>query len=319
MLMFEIQRYKAENKKLWDRYVSKARNATFLFYRDYMDYHKERFTDYSLMFYKKGHLHSVMPAHRDGDVFYTHMGLTYGGLLMDVNVTTSDVMCLFEDLNAFLRKEGFKKVIYRAIPWVFHRLPSEEDLYSIYWKCQAKLKTRMAGTVIFMDEHLRWRKDHRRRLRLSQQSGIRVVRDGSLSEFWPILCDNLQHKFNAHPVHTLQEIELLKSRFPKEIVQYNAYKDNQIVGGLTFYVMGHVLHGQYSGTNDIGKQTGAMEAIYNQVMYHDFPDIRYLDFGTSNENGGEFLNEGLINHKEGYGGRAVCYDTYEWDVQDIEI
>ena len=76
--------------------------------------------------------------------------------------------------------------------------------------------------------------------------------------------------------------------------------------------MGHVLQGQYSGTNDKGKQYGAMEAIYEQVMYRDFPQMRYLDFGTSNEDGGQVLNEGLIAHKEGYGGRTVCYDTYEW-------
>ena len=112
--------------------------------------------------------------------------------------------------------------------------------------------------------------------------------------------------------HTLDEILLLKSRFPDEIVQYNAFLGDEIVGGITFYVMGHVLHGQYSGTNDVGKQLGAMEAIYNQVMYHDYTGMRYLDFGTSNEDGGVVLNEGLIAHKEGYGGRTLCYDTYEW-------
>jgi hypothetical protein len=139
-----------------------------------------------------------------------------------------------------------------------------------------------------------------------------VERDASLAEFWPILNDNLQRKFQAQSVHTLEEIQLLKSRFPDQIIQYNAYLDNQIVGGITFYLMGHVLHGQYSGTNDIGKQAGAMEAIYDQVLQRDYPHIRYLDFGTSNEQGGLVLNEGLIAHKEGYGGRTVCYDTYEW-------
>ena len=172
----------------------------------------------------------------------------------------------------------------------------------------------MSGTVIFMDEHLRWRKDHRRRLRQAQAAAIRVERNASLAEFWPVLNDNLQRKFQAQSVHTLEEIELLKSRFPNEIVQYNAYLGDKIVGGITFYVMGHVLHGQYSGTTDEGKQSGAMEAIYEQVMYHDFTHCRYLDFGTSNEEGGRILNEGLIAHKEGYGGRTICYDTYEWNL-----
>lgn len=127
-----------------------------------------------------------------------------------------------------------------------------------------------------------------------------------------MLTDNLECKYHSRPVHTLEEIHLLKSRFPKEIIQYNAFLGDQIVGGVTFYMMGHVIHGQYSGTNDIGKQTGAMEAIYEHVMFQDYVNCQYLDFGTSNEGGGSVLNEGLIDHKEGYGGRTVCYDTYEW-------
>jgi hypothetical protein len=312
--MFEIRRYTPADKPLWDRYVAKARNATFLFRRDYMDYHADRFQDHSLLFFVGNHLHSVLPAHEVGEIFCSHRGLTYGGLLMDNDVTTADVLALFEELNVYLRQQGFRRVLYRAIPWVYHRLPAEEDLYAMFWKCGARLQQRMSGTVIFMDEHLRWRKDHRRRLRQAQAAAIRVERNASLAEFWPVLNDNLQRKFQAQSVHTLEEIELLKSRFPNEIVQYNAYLGDKIVGGITFYVMGHVLHGQYSGTTDEGKQTGAMEAIYEQVMYHDFTHCRFLDFGTSNEEGGRILNEGLIAHKEGYGGRTVCYDTYEWNL-----
>lgn len=312
--MFNIIRYSPAYHDKWNHYVAKARNATFLFYREYMDYHSDRFHDHSLLFFVGNHLHSILPAHEIGDLFCSHRGLTYGGLLMDEEVTTADVLVLFEELNVYLREHGFLKVLYRTIPWVYHRLPSEEDQYAMFWKCGARLKQRMSGTVIFMDEHLRWRKDHRRRLKQAQTAGITVRRDASLAEFWPVLNDNLQRKFQAQSVHTLEEIELLKSRFPDQIIQYNAYLNEEIVGGITFYVMGHVLHGQYSGTTDEGKRLGAMEAIYDQVMYHDYVHMRYLDFGTSNEQGGLILNEGLIAHKEGYGGRTVMYDTYEWDV-----
>ncbi len=311
-MMFRIVRYDATHHDEWNRYVEKARNATFLFYREYMDYHSDRFKDHSLLFYQGNHLHSVLPAHEVGEIFCSHRGLTYGGLLMDEDVTTADVVHLFEELNDYLRQMGFQMVLYRSIPWIYHRLPSEEDLYAMFWKCGARLQQRMSGTVINLDAHLRWRKDHRRRLKQAQMADIQVKRDASLAEFWPVLNNNLQKKFQAQSVHTLEEIELLKSRFPDRIIQYSAYHDDQIVGGITFYVMGHVLHGQYSGTTDEGKRLGAMEAIYEQVMYHDFQYMKYLDFGTSNEQGGLVLNEGLIAHKEGYGGRTVMYDTYEW-------
>ena len=310
--MFAIIRYSPAFHDEWNHYVAKARNATFLFYREYMDYHSDRFHDHSLLFFVGNHLHSILPAHEIGDMFCSHRGLTYGGLLMDEDVTTADVLVLFEELNVYLREHGFRKVLYRTIPWVYHRLPSEEDLYAMFWKCGARLKQRMTGTVIFLDEHLRWRKDHRRRLKQAQTAGITVRRDAGFAEFWPVLNDNLQRKYQAQSVHTLEEIELLKSRFPDQIIQYNAYLNEEIVGGITFYVMGHVLHGQYSGTTDEGKRLGAMEAIYDQVMYNDYVHMRYLDFGTSNEQGGLILNAGLIAHKEGYGGHTVMYDTYEW-------
>lgn len=312
--MFQIRRYTPELLTVWDRYVDTARNATFLFKRGYMDYHADRFHDHSLLFYKGNSLFAVMPAHRDADRFCTHLGLTYGGLVMNNDVTTADVVALFAQLNDYLRSEGFASVVYKPVPWVYHRLPSEEDLYAMFWQCHPRLERRMSGTVIFLRSNLPWRKDHRRRLRLAHDSGVTVRADDSLAAFWPLLEENLEQRFAAKPVHTIEEMLLLKSRFQKEIVQYNAYIGQQIVGGITFYVMGHVLHGQYSSTNDEGKHCGAMEAIYEQVMYHDFPHCTYLDFGTSNEEGGRILNEGLIAHKEGYGGRTVCYDTYEWSL-----
>ena len=311
--MFRIVRYTPECKKAWDGYVARARNATFLFYRGYMDYHADRFHDHSLLFYVGNHLHSLLPAHEKDGVLFSHFGLTYGGLLMDDSVTTADVVQLFTELNDYLRQRGFRKVLYRAIPWFFHRQPSEEDLYAMFWKCGARLQQRMSATVVFMDEQTPWRKDHRRRLRNAMQAGLRVERNGSIDDFWPVMEENLLARFNAKPVHSLQEMKLLQSRFPKEIVQYNVWKESELVGGITFYVMGHVLHGQYSGTNYVGKQCGAMEAIYDQVMYHDYKSCRYLDFGTSNEQGGLVLNEGLIAHKEGYGEHTVTYDTYEWE------
>ncbi len=312
--MFEIRRYTPDDKATWDKYVKKARNSTFLFLRDYMDYHKDRFHDYSLMFYKDGKLYALLPAHQVDTTLYSHFGLTYGGLIMDINVTISDTCTLFEELNPWLKAQGFTKVYYRPIPWIYHLHPAEEDLYAIFWKCKARLSTRNIGTCIFMNQHLKWRKDHIRRLRKAKANGVTVVRNASLDEFWEILNANLKERFDAKPVHSLEEIKLLKSYFPEEIIQYNAYKDGHIIGGLTFYITPTVVHGQYSSTNAEGKEFGAMEAIYDQVMYQDYPDYPYLDFGSSTENNCSYINPGLIAHKEGYGGRGVVYDTYEWDL-----
>lgn len=107
--MFEIRKYNDADKEVWNAYVEHARNATFLFNRNYMDYHSDRFKDYSLMFYKNGKLHSLLPAHEREEIFCSHFGLTYGGLIMNKDVTAADVVQLFKELNEYLRQQGFKR------------------------------------------------------------------------------------------------------------------------------------------------------------------------------------------------------------------
>ena len=119
--MFTIRRYTPDDCQLWDRYVTKARNATFLFYRNYMDYHADRFTDHSLMFFVDGRLHSILPANIVGNTLYSHQGLTYGGLVMDIDVTAADVIQLFREMNDWLREKGIKRVVYKPVPWVYHQ------------------------------------------------------------------------------------------------------------------------------------------------------------------------------------------------------
>lgn len=310
--MFEIKRYTSQDQTIWDQYVSKARNATFLFYRDYMDYHSNRFHDYSLMFFKNGRLHSLLPAHSSDDTFFSHLGLTYGGLIMDINVTIAETCQLFECLNNYLRLKGFRHVQYKAIPWIYHQVPSEEDLYALFWKCGAKLSTRNVGTTIFIQQNLKWRRNHLRQLKKAYLNGITVQRGADIAEFWPVLEQHLWQRYQSKPVHSLAEMQLLQSRFPNNIIQYNAYKEGHIVGGITIYLSHNVVHAQYSSGNAEGMALGAMEIIYDKIMHEDYPNYAYLDLGSSTEQECSIINEGLISFKEGYGGRAVVYDTYEW-------
>lgn len=312
--MYTIKRYTPADQQIWDRYVAKARNATFLFYRGYMDYHADRFQDHSLLFFVGNHLHSILPANIVGDTLYSHQGLTYGGLVMSIDVTAADVIQLFRELNDWLRQTGIRRVVYKPVPWVYHQHSSEEDLYPLFWICQARVVSRDIGTVIFMQQHLRWRKDRRRHLKVAHEQNIVVKRDNNFRAFWPVLEGNLSSRHRVKPVHTVEEMELLYSRFPQNIVQYNAYQGDEVLAGLTFYLSPQVLHGQYCSSTPKGKQIGAVDAIYEKAMYEDYPDYTYLDFGRSTEGDGSVINNGLIAQKEGFGGRAICYDTYEWKI-----
>jgi hypothetical protein len=313
--MFEIVRYTANKVDEWNAFVATSKNGTFLFDRRYMDYHADRFQDYSLLFYLEEHLLAVLPAHVDGDTFYTHRGLTYGGLLMSKQLTIAETMILFRELNDRLRTEGMKHVVYKAIPWIYHRLSAEEDLYALYHECRARIIARDYSTNIFLGAGLRWERVRRRGVVRAERAGIRVETSNSYGDFWQVLTDNLGEKYGVCPVHSLQEIELLHGRFPQHIVLYQAVRDGIVLGGVVLYVTPQVVHAQYSSATAEGKRLGAIDAIYDCIMHRDYKDYPYFDFGRSTENpDGSGLNESLVFQKEGFGARGLCYDIYKYDL-----
>lgn len=56
-------------------------------------------------------------------------------------------------------------------------------------------------------------------LEKAQEAGIIVKRENNFEGFWKVLDANLEERYQVHPVHTLQEIELLHSRF--QITSFN--------------------------------------------------------------------------------------------------
>jgi len=80
--MIEIANYGSDDKPLWDGFVRRSKNGSFLFYRDYMEYHSDRFLDSSLLFFEDDVLIAVMPANTAENILYSHRGLTYGGLYL---------------------------------------------------------------------------------------------------------------------------------------------------------------------------------------------------------------------------------------------
>lgn len=310
----EIRRYRREDKELWNSFVSKARNATFLFDRNYMDYHADRFDDNSFMFYHKGKLKAVLPANVAGDTLYSHQGLTYGGLLLDKKATVEDVLECFDSLNSWLRENGISKVVYKALPWIYQQYPSQEDLYALTWKCKAQLISRDIASTIVIDNKLKFAESRKSGIRKALSLNIEVGESNDVDGFWHVLEDNLGNRYNAKPVHTASEMKLLMSRFPNSIKLYVAKMNGEIVGGTLIYVTSQVVHTQYISASVEGKKHGALDLLFDYIINKVYANCRYFDFGKSTEQGGAYLNEPLIFQKEGFGGRGVCYDWYQWEL-----
>lgn len=312
--MFEIIRYNAEHRDEWNQFVAQSKNGTFLFHRDYMDYHADRFDDCSLMFYDdEQSLYAVMPANRVGDTLYSHQGLSYGGLVMTEQTTAAAVCMLFDELNEWLRGRSIRRVVYKPVPWIYHRIPAEEDLFAVFLRCGARLCGRDVSSTIIPARPVKWKRDRRYAANKARRNGIGVAPSEDYAAFWQILSDNLLQKFGAKPVHTLSEIRLLHSRFPDCIRLWTAYGETGgLLAGTVLYVTDRVVHSQYISASPEGKRLHAVDALYEHLIREAYADADFIDLGTSNMPHSSDLHESLIYQKEGFGGRAVCYDTYEW-------
>ena len=314
MAQVEIRRYTADRADEWNRFVAQSKNGTFLFDRRFMDYHADRFTDCSLMVYRNRALYALLPANVTGDILTSHGGLTYGGLVMSNRCSANGVLETFKAINAYLRAEGIKTVIYKAIPWIYHRLPAEEDLYALTTVCHASLTIRDISSAIVGTRRLSFSESRKSGLRKAQRAGLTVSESTDFASFWHILNDNLTAKYGVRPVHSVAELELLHSHFPERIRLFTVSDGKRMVGGTLLFLTPQVLHTQYISATPEGKAIGGIDLLFDELINRRFVSFPYIDFGKSTVSDSAALNAQLIFQKEGFGARAVCYDTYEWNV-----
>lgn len=310
MADFQLLRYDASMKEDWDDFIGVSKNGTFLFRRDYMDYHSDRFHDHSLVFLSKSAIVAVLPASSSGNVFSSHAGLTYGGLVMARSITAVDVIDIFRLIISYLSENRFSSFIYKAVPHIYHQIPAEEDLYALF-RYKASLTARGISSAILQRDRLKFRNIRRYGIKKARKNGVYVSKTSDFSDFWDILEANLYDRHGLSPVHSLQEISLLASRFPDEIALYVAKIEEDTLAGVVVYKTKTVAHSQYISASPKGRDLGALDFLFDHLIHDVYSDSLFFDFGISTERDGHFLNESLLYQKEGFGGRAVCYDRYE--------
>jgi hypothetical protein len=307
-----IKRYSSSDSSAWDAFVDKAKNGTFLFKRAYMDYHAHRFEDFSLMIFEHEKLIAVLPANRKENILHSHQGLTYGSLLVSTDVSQCLVLAIFDELKSFLKPLGFEKIYYKMVPAIYHKYPCEEDLYALF-RHNAKLVARSCSTTICIQKpnpSSRLRRVSKR----AEKNNLRYEIHPNANAFWSIIEEKRMQKYQTAPVHSIEEINLLQSLFPQNIQSVAVVVGDEVVAGGVVYLANDVVHLQYASASPKGEKLYAGDFLYDLFVHRLFSKHRYFDFGISTENCGQFLNKGLIAHKEEFGGHTIVYDHYELEL-----
>lgn len=310
MSSVEVQRYTPQLAAEWDEAADGSRTGVFLFQRRYMDYHADRFVDHSLMFRVDGRLVALLPASEHGDELRSHGGLTYGGLLLRPRTTTELTLSLVAKLQEHLRESGFRSLLYKPVPHIYHDVPAEEDLYAIF-RAGARLVRRDVSSTVRLDARLPLTKGRKSAVTMARKAGVVVQRSDDFAGFMRLEEETLRARYGVSPVHTGAEMEKLAAAFPQNIALFTATLDGELVGGAIVYESRQVAHAQYIAASTRGRAVSAMDLVLTRLLTDDYAHKRWFDFGISTEDGGRRLNEGLISNKESYGARATVYDFYD--------
>ncbi|TDO69804.1 acetyltransferase (GNAT) family protein [Flavobacterium chryseum] len=311
MTKYIVKKYEQNDHQIWNDFIAQAKNATFLFHRNFMDYHQDRFEDFSLLVFKDQKLKAVLPANKRDSHIYSHQGLTYGGLVYNERTKLTSVIEIFQAILLFLNEGKFQKLYLKTLPSIYHLKPAEEILYSLFL-AEAKLIRRDSLSVIDLFQKNIISKIRKRSLQKATSNQLIIKEENNFELFWnEVLIPNLEIKHNAKPVHSVEEINQLKSHFPDNIHQFNVYLEDKIVAGTTVFETETVAHCQYISKNENDEDLGSLDFLFDYLIQERFAKKKFFDFGISNENQGKNLNEGLSYWKESFGASTIVHDFYE--------
>ena len=311
--MISVRRYTDENKELWNDCNSKAKNYMFMFDRDYMDYHRDRFIDHSLLFFSDDDLVALFPACEKNCVLQSHGGLTFGGFITNDKMKQHTMNDCLDVLIDYSKGNQLNGIIYKTIPHIYHKQPAEEDRFALYAR-GAKLITVDVSTFINLSSPLKMPKGRKAQISRAKREGVQIevlTSQVAYDKFIEMENEVLESRHDTHAVHTSAELKMLHDRFPENVHLFGAIKNGKLIAGTVVYEYDQVVHTQYMAANEEARQIGALDLAVATVIERYKASKLWLDFGISTEHEKIYLNEGLVSQKEGFGGRTGVYEIWE--------
>lgn len=308
-MSLQIRRYRKEDEQTWNAFLTQSKNATFLFHRAYMDYHQDRFRDHSLLIFNSDQLIALLPANEKESQLYSHGGLSYGGLILTNDSKLQEVLKIFYYVIQYCSTNGFETLTYKCLPPYLSLIPAQEDLYALFL-LEAKLLRRDTACVVSLANPVEYQQRRQRSIKKSARAGAWMRKSESPVHFWEqILSPTLWDRHQLKPVHSLDEITLLMTRFPTAIKLYEAGIGEEISAGTLVYETETTSHAQYIATTPKGREHGTLDYLFDCLLKDVYKEKQFFSFGISNENGG--INPGLQDWKEGFGARTIALDFYQ--------
>ncbi len=318
--MIELISYQKSHQNVWDKIIADADNFHFMFYRDYMEYHSDRFDDASYLVMDDEKVIAVIAGTIQDGIWHSHAGLTFGGLVLDARKSRIDnYIKIYQALWKKLSALNIESAIIKPMPFIYYRNPCEADLYVLgqenieahYMEVTTSINLNQSKYNVSTLRLRGKKKAIKNNVTIHESSDNQISWQTSWQTFWQIIEQKLDDKYQTKPTHNVDEMIKLQKLFPDNIKLYVAIDDKgNMLAGIVLFITDMVFHTQYIAASDVGLQLGALDLlIFDVIEQAKKQQKSFFDFGISTEQKGSLLNDKLAFFKEGFGGRSVIHHT----------
>lgn len=311
-----VRPFSEADSPAWERLCAASHAASFLQTRRFLSYHGDRFIDRSLLIEDDaGRLLGLLPAAQHpqrADTVESHPGITYGGLVHDGALRGERCIEALSAACEHYAAMGYRTLRYKPLPHIYQRAPAQDDLYALFRLDARRVRAELSA-CIDLTNRLPTSERRRRAIAKANRNGLAYAIGVQYAPaLWSLIEDNLASRHSAKPVHSLTEIVLLAERFPEQIAFHVALHEGRVVAGIVTFGVGPVLHCQYIAAGEAGHALAALDGLTEHLIaVASAAGLRHFDFGTSNEDQGRVLNDGLYRFKAEFGSGGVVHETYE--------
>ena len=298
----------------WEQFCANAVNSTFQHTRSFLNYHRDRFKDTSALVMDGDKILGVFSAAEEPENSLTvisHPGATYGGIVHQGKLLGNAMIEAVDMLREHYRRLGYSTLVYKVLPYIYASAASQDDLYALYRLDAVRVRCELSSCIDLANQR-KISSRRKRGLKKAKQKVSLSTETELLPDLWAVVEDNLSRKHDARPVHTVSELQLLLQCFPDKIKLNCALIDDKVEAGIVLFNSNHAWHAQYIASSQIGYSCSALDAVFDAAIEDArCAEVRYFDFGTSNEDRGRVLNDGLYQFKSEFGGGGIVHEYYE--------
>ena len=315
--MINIKVFDSQQESIWNRFIEEHEHH-FFFNRNFLNYHGNRFKDFSLMFEVNGTIRALFPSTLTDTSLTSHAGLTFGGILFERSAKSEMVHEIVNSLVEYAKHKGITSITFKFPPGIYN-YPQVDVLKQRLFQLNSEWCRCEITYAIDLTSPRKYGSRKKRNLAKAKRFDLIVERQSDFDAFWEqVLIPNLQSRHKVAPVHTSSEISYLHSQFNTEIRQYNVTHEGKIIAGTTLFLTGNVIHAQYISANEKGKEMGALDFLFDQIIVEfSASNFRFLNLGTVNENQGKITNMGLAMWKEEFGAKGYLQESIRTRLTDF--